>query len=374
MALRRIETLGRVKYEAGTSKVVDISNKPYTITSIVAAVRAVVDTGAAAGTYNDPWDRLISSMTITVAGKTIVSYTDMRVAYAQQLAHLDVLAPKRPNPPGNSAVDYARQFLYVFHFGVSPLRIRGQAGSIEGYPWDLTAGIPPNRTNAYIQFTWGAANAGGSGWTTDAATEVEFYAFGVQPETGDPPDAYLPRAIPFWFHETPSISATVQPRGASINVPNGMFLRSVQLLTYRGANNPRDNEVLNSVVLRDDFRNIELVTIASSDDWKVAESAELMTQLYFLGNGWPPTMDPGGTALDNAEAIAQTRHEGLIHLPLYLFASKGNLGDLYGFDLRGAHVGQLKIYYGVKTATNATLNVIYQKYDLNPEHPANAGL
>lgn len=374
MAWRRLETLGRAVYNANQPVTIDISNKPYTITSLVAVVRADVTTGAAPGTLDDPWDRIIQSLSVWVAGKAIVTYTDMRVAYYQSHCHLDVLAPRRPDPPGASATNFRRQFAYVFHFGTVPQRIRGQGGSIEGFPWDLTGGIPPARTNAYITFTWGASNAPGSGWTVNPATEVEFYAFGVQPESGDPPESYLPRAIPFWFHETPAIAGTVQPRGAYYNIQNGMFLRSLQLLTYLGTGSPRSDQVLNSVVLRDDFRNIELVTIASTNDARVSKAAELITEEYFAGNGWPPVFDPTGATLSAATGIGRESDMGLIHLPLYLFATKGQLSDLYGFDLRGAQTGQLKIYYGIANAAGATLNVIYTKYDLNPEHPANAGL
>ena len=50
------------------------------------------------------------------------------------------------------------------------------------------------------------------------------------------------------------------------------------------------------------------------------------------------------------------------------------VGALYGVDMRSVATGDLKLRFGVSDATGVAMHVGYQRYQLNPAHPANVGI
>ncbi len=333
----------------------ELAPKPYTITRMAIVVRSDITTGVTPGDYNDAFDRIISTISLTGKGKTFFNFTNMRAAWHH--SRFRKHAPKRPVGIAASQTNALQQFAYVFHFGVCPWKLNPVTGCIEDNPFDLSAGIPPTEAgNLSLGGTYGAAAAPGSGYTVNDA-DFEVYLWGVRRDSGDPPELYLPRAFPTWSQRTPTPTATSGAFGTEDNVPAGGFLHSILAMMTNGTNAPRDDAVLGSLEL---YNVLEARSIWRTRRYK---AGEILSQLEM--GGWPPS-DNNVTL--TTPAVNAVDDEGLVWLPLHKHTSSH---PLYGLDMRGAATGDLSLRYGVDDASGVTLDFVYTKYELNPEHPGN---
>lgn len=350
----------RYPYTAGGPINLELSPTVGTITELVIVVNANVTTTATPGSYDDPWDRIISSLTLSGEGKTFFSFTNLRAA--KYFFDLRNHGEQSPDDPGASQTNYQKKVIYRLHFGVCPNKLNAVTGCVERNPFDLTAGIPPmSKGNLTLQGTFGAANAPGSGWTVNDAS-IDVMAAMVMPIAGDSPDSYLPRAFPRWEMSTPTPTATSTRFGTTYNIPSGDFLHSILLMTTMGANDPRSDQVLQSVRV---YNQLEALTIWSSYYWK---HAEIYSQHDIVR--WPPTSNPSATNPAQI-VINEQSYMGILWLPLHQQVVGGH--PLYGVDLRNVATGDLQINYEVLNASGVNLYVVHGKYQLNPNHPANAG-
>lgn len=369
----------QISWSASGSISAELSPKPYTITRMEIICRLTGTTGATPGFYNDAYDRVISRLNLTGKGKTYFDFSNMRAPY--HLSRLAGFGPQRPAPIAASLTGVTQYFKYVIHFGVAPVKVNPLTGMLEDNPWDLTAGIPPAESgNLTLGGTFAAASAMGSGMTiTDA--DLDIYLYGVQPDAGDPPAAYLPRAIPVWAMRTPSLSATSSAFATQDNIPAGDFLHSMLVMLTNGTNSPRDDSVLNSLEVFNQLENRSILKYGgfagAVADYQAAEMISQFDARYALGycpsdnvttamtavsgGGTPATITVNGNAKD----------AGLVWLPIYKFAAKGH--PLYGVNLQNVATGDLQLRFGVSDATGVTMDILYRRYQLNPAHPANAG-
>ncbi len=368
MAKPRLERHpAQIAWAASGNINLELSPKPYTITEMILIVRASVTTTTATN-YNDYWDRLISRLNLTGRGETYFDFSNMRAAY--HLSRFGGFAPKRPTVVADSATTLVQHFAYVFHFGVAPWRINA-AGMLERNPWDLTGGIPPVQSgNLTLGGSFAAASAMGSN-VTIADGDIDVYLYGVQPDAGDHASLYLPRAIPVWSMESPSLSATSSAFATAHDVPAGHLLHSMLVMLTNGSNSPRDDSVLNSLRLYNQLENREILAYGGQTgvaaDYK---AAEIISQLELESQGWPPTdnISTAMTALTGTPgvpAITASADSGLIWLPVHKFAWGGD--PLYGADLRNISTGNLKLQYGISDATGVTMDIVYRKYKPNPD-------
>jgi hypothetical protein len=356
-----------IAFSSSGSFSLDLSNKPQTITGMWIVVRPTSITSTTTGSYNDPWDRIIQSMTLSGAGHTYFQALDMRNFYFHQRHFLQWLSPKRPARPADSLTTAAGpQFGYYVHFGVSPLVFNGATGRLDENRWDLSAGIAPS-TGGNLTLT-GNFNSGtnvmGSGVTLNAAS-IDVYLDCVLPEAGDPLEAYLPRALPAWLQTQPSLSSTSGAFGTFENVPVGSLLHSVTAMTTAGSNAPRSSTVLNSLRLQDVLGSNTVFEYGQGSAAADSISAEIITQ---QGDGFPLVDDP---AAIGTFTVGTQSDSGMIHLDVAQYAVRGD--PIFGLDLRRVGTGAVQIQYGVATTTNAALQFFYRRYDYNMAHPSNAG-
>ncbi len=338
----------------------ELSPKPYTITRMALVVRGDFTTTATPGTYNDPYDRVISSLSLTGESKTFMNFTNMRAAHFWSKMRRHAL--RRPDTVGNSATNALRQYGYMFHWGVCPRKLNPVTGCIDDNPFDLTAGIPPlGKGNLTLGGAFAAAAAPGSGWTTNDA-DFEIYLWGVAPEAGDPPEAWMPRAFPRFEMATPTPVATSSLFQTTYNIPSGEHLHSLMLMLTNGSNAPRDDGVIGSLQVYNQLEGRQIWTVERY------KAGEILSQMpgYEVNI---PSEDPAGTL--GTLTIVPVTDEGIVWLPLHHQASRGH--PLYGVDLRQVATGDLQLRYGVDDATGVTFDVVHTKYVLNGSHPANAG-
>ncbi len=370
MAKLRFERVGtQVSWSASGSISQECSPVPFTVTGIMLVAHMDITTTSVTN-FNDYWDRAITRLTLTGQAngksKSFLDFSNMRLPYHHSRFHLLQCAPKRPTVIAGSATNSLQQFAYYFHFGVQPFK-NGRLNMM-----DLTAGIPPT---AKGQLTLGgafsaAANVLGTNVTINDG-DLDIWLVGVQEEPGDPPALYMPQAFPVWSMTTPTPTATSGMFATPYNVTSGDFLHSLTIMTTNGTNAPRDDQVLNSVRLYFQKENRPIITFggragasdAAGGDYKVAE---LMSQ---LGLAAAPPSDDNSTL--GAPAVTAVADEGLFQFRLADYTTK--VHPLYGADMRGIATGDIRMDMGVNDATGIALDVLYQRYELNPEHPANAG-
>jgi hypothetical protein len=372
MAIRRLEPHPNQQAWAASGAIsLELAPKPYTITRMAIVVRASVTTTTATW-FNDPWDRIISRLNLSGAGKTFFDFTNMRAAY--HFSRLAGFAPKRPTTVADSATTLLQQFAYIFHFGIAPFKVNPVTGVLEDNPWDLTAGIPPVEAgNLTLGGSFAAAAAMGTNVTT-ADADFDVYLYGVQPQAGDPPAAYMPQAFPVWSMRTPTPVATSSAFATQDNIPAGDHLHSMLVMMTNGTNAPRDDSMLNSFEIFNQLESRSILKFGGqSGSILDVKAAELLTQFHI--RGWPPS-DNISTAMTAATgtvavpSVLAPADSGLYWIPLHQFATRGH--PLYGVDLRRVATGDLQARYGVSDATGVTLDMVYRKYQLNPNHPANA--
>lgn len=345
-------------YSAGGDINVELSPTPGTITRMAFVFRADITTTTATN-LNDYWDRIIATLSLNGRQKPSFNFSNMRLPYHLSRFASPVLGAtvKRPTVIANSQSNALQQFAYVIHFGVAPYRINPMTGMLEDNPYDLTAGIPPtSKGNLTLGGTFGAAAAPGTNVTVNG-TGLDIYYWVVQEESGDSPADFLPRALPVWSMESPLTTGGVTSQfDSSHDIASGDYLHSALVMTTKSG--ARSSGVLGSFMV---WSELERREIWKTTKWK---GAEILSQLN--SNGWPPSDD--GTTL-GVPAVTQVDDLGLLYLPLYQQANQGN--PLYGVDMTRVTSGDLKFKYGIDDATSTAMNILYRRYQLNPEHPAN---
>ncbi len=365
---RRVPT--RVAWAASGAINLELSPVPFTITGMVIDLYTDITTTTSTN-YNDYWDRMISRLGLsgTIEGKnrTIFDFSNMRVAYHDSKFNLKHFAPRRATAVPDSQTNYLRQFSYYIHFGVNPILPNGE------FNWfDLTAGIPPVQTGQLtLTGTWGAAAALGSAATVNAGY-LEVHLVGVQLEDGEDASKAMLMALPSWSMTTPTPSATSTTFGTSYSIPGGGFLRSLMMMMTNGTNAPRDDQVLNSLRLYDQFGNRPIIewggragaSEASGGDYKIAE---LFAQMQLAGA--PYGEDLNGT-IGVPVLTGLVDAEGLVNFPLHRLSD--TVHPLFGANMNRVNTGDLRLDYGVADATGIQLDILFKRYELNPAHPANA--
>ena len=346
--------LGSQTWAANGSIKLGISPTPYAITELFCVLSVNVTTGASAGTYDDPLDRVISQLSINKGGKQPFAYTDMRAAYYHQVNKLRQFAPRRPAAPGNSQSNVTILVPYLFHFGVKPIESSGEGPVLNHF--DMTGGIPPSAIgDMSLQGLWGGAAAPGSGWTVNSGTLFVYACVLRADQDGDP--GLQPAALPRWDMTTLTPAATSASYTQPYDVPQSGFLKSLMLLSYQGSNSPRSNGVLNGWKLRD-FKNGADIAI-----WQNYVDGEIFGQSEM--GALPPADDP---ATPGTPSINDVDVTGLAYVNLRQYA-KNSAQPNYGLDMRAAASNSLQVQYGVANATNASVVVVHERYDLNDAHP-----
>lgn len=352
-----VEYGARTTYSAAGNINEDLS-KPFAITRMAVVLFNDIDTTSVTD-HNDYYDRIISSLSLAVPGRTFFNFTNMRAAFHSQRFRLGRLSPRRPDPVAGSATADLSYIVYLFHFGVAPEIWNPDKRRWEDNPFDLTAGIPStNAGELALQGVFGAAAAPGTNVTVTADSRVRYYYWGVQKESGDPYEAYMPRAYPEWSMRTPDISGTSSEFGTVDNVPVGSLLHSMLIMTTNGSNDPRADDVLGSLKLK--LPNDGGREIFSTRSWFAG------TRLSQLGHF-------NGVSFDTDPTIDSDHDAGLFWIPVHQYADDPRRGGhpLYGADLRGMGQGDVTLEYGVDDATGVTMPIVYHRYSLNAEHPAN---
>jgi hypothetical protein len=360
MAIKRLVQLGTPQaFSASGQFSIELSPVQGTITELIVFVRSDVTTTTATN-FNDYWDRLISSMSLGGGGGNFFTFSNMRAAY-HFTRLIKTIAAKRPTVVADSQTNALTQFAYLFHFGTQLRLPDGRRNK-----FDLSAGIPPvPRGNLTLSGVFGAAGAMGTNVTTNTGTTLDVYAHVVQPESaGEGPARWMPRMLPNWSMRTPTPTATSAPFGTQDDVPGGDFLRSLLVMLTNGTNAPRDSGVLSSLEVYDQRASRSIVRIGGqSDTAPPAVVDEVVGQLD--SNGWPPT--DNATTL-GVPALTHGHDRGLHAVVLADYSDKAD--PHYGLDLRGVSTGGVQIRYGVVDATGITMDVVYERYKINPDYPA----
>ncbi len=339
---------------------VELAPQTGTITRMHLLVRADVTTTDATN-YSDYWDRVIRSLTLARGSKTLFDFSDLRTPYHFMRYHAPHLAARRPAAVENNRVNSKQQFGLTLHFGVAPWKVNPATMALEDNPFDLTAGIPPSQ-NSQLTLTgnFAAADALGSGVTLNAA-DLYLYFEMVQGLPSEPKELWLPRAIPVWSMESPTISGTSTSFSTSHSIPGGAWLRRIFATVANGATAPRDDGVFNSLRLQNNRENRTIIAwggeAGAADDWQVHE---LVAQTPF-NNLRPPT--DGGTP--GVPAIGANREAGIIDLPVWLYGRpERNADPAYGLNLINMNTGDLRLEYGVADAVGVGFHVLYQRYEM----------
>jgi len=353
--------LGARSVYAASGNINEDLSLPYTITRL--GVTLILDIDTTSQTlYNDYFDRAISSLALATPTRTFFNFTSMRAAYHSQRFRLGMLSPRRPDPPIDSYTGGTTNnfyITYIFHFGVAPMKVNS-AGMLVDNPFDLTGGIPPTSANQLtLSGVWGAAAAcAGSSTIQTTETVLRYYAWGVQQTPGDRYEDYMPQAYPEWTMRTPTPTATSSEFATTDNVPVGSFLHSMMVMTTNGTNDPRTDDVLTSFKLK--LPNDGGREILSYRSWYAA------MRYAQAGHFW-------GVDLEEVPAITEDHDAGLLWVPLVPYVRPPQGHEHYGADLRGLTTGDLSMEYGVNDATGISMPVVYHRYTLDSQHPANAG-
>jgi hypothetical protein len=358
---------GNVAWAASGNISKDLSPQPITITRMDVIMRTDVTTTGTPGSYSDPWDRTIATLALNgAAGQTYLNMTDLRLPYHHTRLVAPWTAPKRPDAPGASQTNRLKQIHYRFHFGFQPMLWDERWKQWVDNPFDLSAAIPPAAPgNLNLAGTFGAAASGGSGWTVNVTGDciLEVYLTGIQADAGDPPWLYQPRYVPAWTMVSPTLSGTSSAFQTSYQIPSGGFLHSATMMLLRGANNPRDDQVLNSIQLYDNRALRPVITYGgqagSQKDYK---AAEFLSQCRM--GGWPPS-DTNAAAgqITTAFVVGQIGVQdnsdmGLVHFPIHQVLSEQRRTSEAGADFQ--------FNYGINNSTSATLEFFFRKYLANP--------
>lgn len=343
----------------------ELSPVPATVCGLIVIVRTSITTTTVTA-FNDYWDRIISRLNLVgqvgSENKTFFDFSNMRLPYHWSRRMLGRFAPRRPTITADSQSSAVlKQIAYVIHFGTNPVKPNGEPNWM-----DLTAGIPPTQKGQLtLGGTWGAAAAPGTNVTVGTDSLLEVYLYGVRDEAGD---NSMVQAYPVFSMTTPTPTATSTTWGTTYNVTAGNFLKMLAIMQTNGTNAPRDNQVLNSLRLYHQLENRPIIEFGgragSSDsgggDYQIAE---LFSQLGII-------VPSDNNATLGVPAWTDSYDEGLVFLHLSEYSNR--VHQLYGADLRKVATGDVRLDWGVADATGIALDVLYQRYELNRAHPANA--
>jgi hypothetical protein len=336
-------------FAAGSNFMVQLGPKPYTITRIGINLKLTVSTGATPGTYNDPWDRVLTALALSSGGYSYFDFRDMRLA--RHIGRLEGHQIRAPAGLAASQSNVTVNVPYNIHFGVQPTKVDLVKGVLTDNPWDLTAGVPPRDQALVLTGTWGPANAPGSGYTISSGI-MQIILFGVQPDTGDNPSEYMPLARPRFFTDVIASPGASSAFSQTYNVPIGDFLYSTLVMTTAGSPDARTLGVFNSFAAQANPPNMRFISFIDDDPFAI------FTQANQLGeDGWPPADDP---ASPGSFTLNKVVDEGLYW---FYWAGITTVGHpLYGFDMRQAQLSALQFYYG--TAAAGTIWILHKKYQL----------
>ncbi len=345
-------------YTAGGTINLQLGPTDYTITSMLLLLRADLSAAGAETPVNDYYDRIIGRLTLTHMGRTVFSVPSMRLLYH----HTRFQPPStlRPSPVGDDATNALRYVGYYLHFGVRPF-MNGMYN-----PFDLSAGIPRVGVgNLTLTGTWGDASAPGTNVTVNDAP-LHVYMNGVRGEVGRDTDAdWMPRMLPSWNGVTIPTPVTSTAHQSGYDIPASGFLNSLTVQVTRGADDPRDDEVLSGIRLRESREGHNVISYGGEAEtvgrYKVAE---IMSQ---IGVGYMPPSD-NGAALGQP-AWSRESNAGLIHFPIQRYVDPRRTLSEYGAALDELGDGAVRLQYGVINATDVNMTAILRKYVPNEAHP-----
>lgn len=369
MPVARIERHGtNISWSASGSINLDLSNKPFTITELWLIGRPNITTTTTTN-FNDYWDRIISTLSLSGAGKSYFNFTNLRAAY--WLTQMAGFGTPRPTVIADSQTALIKHFAYCFHFGVQPYKMN-RAGCLVRNPFDLSAGIPPvGNGNLILQGTFGGATAMGTNVTVNSGT-FDVYLVGVQQDGAEPAANYMPKAIPIWSMESPTLSATSGVFTTRYNIPTGDYLHSMLVMLTNGTNAPRDDAVLTSLSVFHQKENREIVAFGGQTGVALdLKFAEIFSQIAYgtpLGKFASDNVSTAVTGIlsggtNAVPVLTEGINSGVIWLPLNEFADvRGGGHPLYGIDLRTLTSGDIQLRYGIGDATGVTEDVLMRKY------------
>lgn len=363
MATFRFEPHGTTVAWANAGAInLELSPKPFTITGLYLDCQTDISTTTATN-FNDYWDRFLTNLSLSGMGQTFFNFTDCRMLYHAMRVTLGGFTPPRPAPIANSGTNVLTQFGIDIPFGIKPYGIDPATGTLRRLPQDLSAGIPPTGSgNLTLAGTFGGTNALGTNVTLNvtANCQIVVYVYGLQADR--PGEDISPKALPNWQMSTPTFSGTTGAFGSSVNVPAGDFLHDIIHMTYRGTNNPRDDQVFNSYKLYNQLEARDIVRYGGqSGNVRDAKIAEMVSQNWSY-NQWPPSDDNSTMAVQSINRLGPSDY-GIIHLPVGRWTNiKNGYSTPYGLDLRTATTGDLQQQFGLNNNTSTTHNILYRKY------------
>jgi hypothetical protein len=346
MPRRFVERISTSKaYASGIATPLELSPRPYVVTSMLLDFDFNITTAATPGTTQDAYYRCLSSlMLVGDAGRNYVAIGDLRPVHFENKVFL-------PNGskyvakavPGASQTGVTRKAQIRLHFGSRPVSPDGTYN-----PFDLTAGIPAGQSQLTLIPTWAPATNLGSGWTLNAGTQLSVTLYGVQAKAGEAP--IVPAALPLLTTNAfipPSASGS---QGIPYQVPQSHFWHSSVMLSLAGAA-PSDNR--SSTALTDVGVRIPKDGNARIAKW-AWDSFEVDT-----GKASGICEDDGTTF--GTPVVTASVDAGVGRIDLTTIG--GAVNQLYGLDMRGFDPGDIVIDMGV--ATVGTVLFLHRFYDLN---------
>jgi len=345
-----------IAFSASASFSLGLDSIPFTLTELYLDISANITTTAAPGVYDDGYDRIITDLSLNKGGITYVGVANLRFLYHG--TRFRDTALKRPVSIAASQTAVTQHFGYRLHFGNSPWTVDA-TGRRKWNAFDLTGGIPPaGKGDLVLSGHWAAALGAGSGTTTNAATTITPYFVGLGQLPGEPDSAYMPQAFPAWqsFNYNGDVASTSTAKATREDIPIGDFLAAATVITRQGA---APNDVRSDAVLTD-WQIFD--TVGARDIWSVnAWLAGIMYQ-QARTNGWPVAENEAGTL--GTPSLNQVADQGLLPFDFLELASAGDPN--YGVNLTSIQKSTLQWRFGVASASNAFLDVMYFKYVKNP--------
>lgn len=370
--LRIYRVPNQVAWSASGNINQELSPIPFPITGVMLILNVDITTSGGPTNYNDYWDRIISNLSLTGfangQNKTFFQFSNMRAAYHLSRFQLRDFAVQRPTFVANSQTNNLMKIAYFWHFGTRPFKNSGEFDHM-----DLSAGIPETQKGQLtLNGTWASGtNVVGSATSTTNDADMDIYLFGVQAEPGDaaPP---IPQAFPVWSMTTPTPTATSTIFGTPYNITSGNFLRALMVMGTRGLTYPRDQQIFNSLRIYDQRENRDVVSFggrAGAGDAGGGDyiAAEYITQ---LGLNAAPRSDDVRQGTVALPSNSQPTDPGLVYFKFSDYTTR--VHPLYGADLRGVATGDYRLDMGLNNVTTIATDVVYERYELNPLHPANA--
>ena len=341
---------------------INLGAVPGTITGLHVIMRAKLTTGGSLSWRDDPYDRIIETLSLVRGPTTLFAAQNMRHFYHFLRARQPFTAPRRPGLVAVSQTDVELFIHYPIHFGLAPVIVNPATMMPMPNKFDLSAGVPPTQGgDLVLQGNFAAADALGTGVTITAG-DLFVYVDQVKPDPGDRPEDWLPLAQPVWSSSKPNLNGTSTSFGDNTEVPGGAWLRRIHAMITNGSGEPRKSDVLNSLRLYNN-RNSQALISYGGEANVVADfkPAELMSQLAFANTKQPT--DDGATL---GQPVADSYVEpGIVDFPLHEYAREDRGGSpAYGFNLANLNSGDLRLHYGVADASDSALRLMWERYEI----------